>query len=122
MMIARPVRLALFACLVPQLATAGPYDGIFKQSANAECALVGADGGSLRIDENVFTGVEVECRMTRPVDVIDMDATIYTMECSGGDQIWTERVILMNDAETDGIYMIWNGYVFRYPRCAEGES
>ncbi|WP_296422751.1 hypothetical protein [Yoonia sp.] len=106
---------------LPALAAAGPYDGIYKQTANAECSLVGTDGGSLRIAEGTFFGVDVTCRMTRPVDVNDMDATIYTMICSGEGQTWTERAILMTDADSAGIYMIWNGYAFRYDRCEAGE-
>ena len=50
--------------LVPAALSAGPFDGTYKQTANAECSLVGVDGGSLRIEENIFYGVEVECRMT----------------------------------------------------------
>lgn len=103
------------------IAHAGPYDGVYKQTVNAECALVGADGGSLKISENIFYGVEVECRMTKPVDINDMDATIYTMECSGEGSTWDERAILMNDSSGEGIYMIWDGYTFRYERCEEGE-
>ncbi|MBE0412341.1 MAG: hypothetical protein IBX59_01770 [Yoonia sp.] len=114
--------LSVFSIMaLPVAGVAGPYDGVFKQTANAECALVGVDGGSLKIDDNIFTGVEVQCHMTRPVDINDMDATIYTMECVGEGQTWTERAVLMNDAEKTGIYMIWDGYVFRYDRCAEGE-
>jgi hypothetical protein len=59
--------------------------------------------------------------MTRPVDINDMDATIYQMQCSGEGQTWTERAMLMPDAEETGIYMIWEGYAFRYERCEEGE-
>lgn len=111
----------IFGIFLPGITAAGPYDGVFKQNANAECALVGVDGGSLKIEENIFYGVEVECRMTLPVDINDMDATIYTMECSGEGQTWTERAILMNDAEKDGVLMIWDGYAFRYDRCEAGE-
>jgi hypothetical protein len=40
------------------------------------------------------------------------------MSCSGGDQIWSERAMVMNDAEVEGgIIMIWDGYAFRYSRC-----
>jgi len=98
---------------------ASPYDGVFRQSENAECALVGVDGGALEIREGIFYGVEVECRMTRPVNVVDMDATLYTMQCSGEGQLWSERAMLMQSAEDDGIIMAWNGYVFRYSRCPE---
>lgn len=98
-------------------AFASPYDGTYRQVANADCGLVGVDGGALKIEGGIFYGVAMECRMTRPVDVIDMDATLYTMECSGEDEQWTERSMVMNDRESDGIIMIWNGYAFRYDRC-----
>lgn len=121
-MTVRYLPAAVFAALMTTQMHAGPYDGVYKQTANAECALVGVDGGSLRISENIFYGVEVECRMTRPVDVNDMNATIYQMECSGEDQTWSERAILMADAEGSGLYMIWDGYAFRYDRCADDEG
>jgi hypothetical protein len=111
------MRLALAFLLAPSLALATPYDGIFKQTANSDCGIIGVDGGSLKIEDGIFYGVEVECRMTRPVDVISMDATLYTMQCSGDDQIWTERAMLMDAAEDDGIIMVWNGYAFAYDRC-----
>ncbi len=110
-----------FALLVPNLAFADPFDGVYKQTAHSECALVGVDGGSLEIKDGIFHGVEMQCRMTNPVDINDMDATIFQMECSGEGQTWSERAIVMNDAEQAGIIMIWNGYAFRYSRCEEGE-
>ena len=111
------MRLAAVIALVPTLALAGPYDGVYKQTANAECALVGVDGGALKIKDGIFYGVENECRMTRPVNIVDMDATLYTMECSGEDTVWNERAMVMNDKTSDGIIMIWNGYAFVYDRC-----
>jgi hypothetical protein len=108
--------------LAPALVAAGPFDGVYRQTANAECALVGVDGGALRIDDSVFYGVDVQCSMTRPVDVNDLGATIYHMECAGEGQTWTERAMLMKDAEDTGIYMIWRGYAFRYVRCPESEG
>lgn len=113
------MRLAIALTLAPVLVAAGPYDGVYKQSANAECALVGVDGGAVQIKDNIFYGVESECRMTRPVKVLDMDATLYTMQCTGEDTVWTERAMLMADKQDDGIIMVWNGYAFRYSRCAD---
>jgi hypothetical protein len=113
------IRLVAALAILPAMAFAGPFDGVYKQAANAECALVGADGGALEIKDGIFYGVDVECRMTRPVNVVDMDATLYTMQCSGDDTVWTERAMLMDDKDTDGIIMVWNGYAFRYDRCAE---
>ncbi len=96
--------------LAPAVAVAKPYDSTYRQNGNSEGLLVGVDGGALRVDEGIFYGVEMECRMTRPVTVVSMDATLYTMVCSGEDQIWTERAMVMNDAEADGgIIMIWAG-------------
>ena len=109
----------LAALALPGVALAGPYDGVYRQVANADCSLVGVDGGAVEIREGLFFGVEMECRMTRPVDVVNMDATLYTMQCTGDAERWTERAMLMNDAETDGIIMIWNGYAFRYDRCPD---
>lgn len=103
--------------LTPLAAIAAPFDGVYKQTANAECALVGADGGSLEIKDGIFYGVEVECLMTRPVNVLDMNAILYTMQCSGEGQNWTERAMLMEPAEDDGLIMIWNGYAFVYDKC-----
>ncbi|WP_247227152.1 hypothetical protein [Yoonia sp. F2084L] len=108
--------------MAPAALFAGPYDGVYRQTANAECSLVGVDGGSLKIENNIFYGVEVECRMTSPVDIVDMDATLYEMQCSGDGQTWTERAMLMPDAEDTGLYMIWSGYAFRYDRCDDPGS
>lgn len=112
------MRFALALILCPVIVAATPYDGTYRQNANSECLLVGVYGGALRIEDGIFYGVEMECRMTRPVTVVNMDATLYTMRCSGEDQIWSERAMVMNDAEVDGgIIMVWDGYAFRYSRC-----
>ena len=108
---------AVLATALATSATAGPYDGVYKQAANAECAMVGVDGGSVRIADDIFYGVEVECRMTDPVNVLDMDALLYTMQCSGEDTLFSERAMLMNKAQGDGIIMVWDGYAFVYDRC-----
>lgn len=113
--------IAALCVFWPGLIAAGPYDGVYKQTANAECALVGVDGGAIEIREGIFYGVEVECRMTRPVNVVDMKATLYTMQCSGNDQVWTERAMMMTPAENDGLIMVWDGYAFVYDACLAGE-
>ncbi len=114
----RSVAFLIALCLcAPVAAEAGPYDGVYRQRANAECGLVGVDGGSLRIEGGIFYGVEMQCLMSRPVDVLDMEATLYTMQCSGEGETWSERAMLMKAAEGDGIIMVWNGYAFRYDRC-----
>jgi len=112
------MRLALALIVAPVLVAATPYDGTYRQNATADCAALGVDGGALKIEDGIFHGVELECRMTRPVQVVSMDATLYTMQCSGDDQVWTERAMVMNDAESEGgIIMVWDGYAFRYSLC-----
>ncbi|MFZ3582066.1 hypothetical protein ACOI1H_07850 [Loktanella sp. DJP18] len=108
---------AMLAGLCATATMAGPYDGTYRQAANAECALVGIDGGSVKIEDDIFYGVEVECRMANPVNVLDMDALLYTMQCSGDDTVFSERAMLMNKAQDDGIIMVWDGYAFVYDRC-----
>jgi len=108
--------------VLPVALAASPYDGVYKQTANAECALVGVEGGSLKIENDIFYGVEVSCRMTNPVDIAGMDATLYEMQCTGADETWTERAMLMPDADGTGLYMIWKGYAFRYGRCKDPAS
>ena len=115
-------KISLGMLLLPAALSASPYDGVYKQTVNAECALVGVDGGSLKIEGNIFYGVEVECHMINPVEVEDMNATIYEMQCSGDAEAWTERAMMMPDAQGDGLYMIWSGYAFRYDRCEAPDS
>ena len=110
------------AAILPCTLSASPFDGVYKQTANAECALVGVDGGSLKIEDDIFYGVEVECRMTNPVEIEGMSATVYDMACIGEGSTWEERLIMMLDAQDPGIYLIWDGYAFRYERCEEGDS
>ncbi|SEW39319.1 hypothetical protein SAMN04488515_2583 [Cognatiyoonia koreensis] len=112
------IRFSIMLAVLPAIAAANPYDGVYKQTANAECALVGVEGGALEIKDNIFYGVETECRMTRPVNVVDMEATLYTMQCSGEGSVWTDRAMLMKPAEDpDGLIMVWDGYAFVYQAC-----
>ncbi len=116
-------KTALLLAILPGLAAASPYDGTYRQSANADCGLVGVDGGAIQINDGIFHGVELQCRMTRPVSVVDMHATLYTMVCTGEDESWTERAMVMRAAgEDDNIIMIWNGYAFQYDNCAKPET
>ncbi len=116
------IRQFLVFCLIPTLAAATPYDGVYKQTANADCALVGVDGAALEIRDGIFYGVEVQCRMARPVNVVDMNATLYDMQCSGEGQTWTERALVMQRAEAEGIIMMWDGYAFAYDVCEQPSS
>ena len=112
--------VALF--LVPTLAAATPYDGRYKQTTDSDCGVIGQEGGAIEIEDGIFKGVELQCRMTRPVSVVDMDATLYTMQCSGEGQNWTERALVMRHANGDDVIMLWDGYAFVYEACAQPSS
>ena len=115
--------LTLALLFLPAALGATPYDGVYKQAANSDCALVGVDGGAVEIREGIFYGVDSECRMTRPVNVVNMAATLYTMQCSGEGSVWTERAMIMAAAEAEGaIIMVWNGYAFQYDRCPDPDA
>ncbi len=97
-------------------AVAGEFDGLYKQGPDADCTLIGVDGGALKIEDNVFFGVESICRMERPVDVVGMDAYLFDMDCSAEGTNWSARALFMHAAD-DGLIMVWNGYAFKYDRC-----
>ena len=120
------------AILVPAAASAQglPWDGTYRVGPDGDCSRVGEDGGSLRIGGGRLVGAGANCTMTLPVDVLDMDATLYTMECEtapsrddgggpGSDlpQSWTARALFMNAAEGDALILVWDGYAFRHERC-----
>lgn len=117
----RPLLLAALLA-VPSLGRALPWDGTYRLSERADCEAVGEEGGALRIEEGVLTGVDSSCRMTEPVDVLDLDATLYVMQCEGEGEAWSERAMLMETAEGDGIFLLWRGYAFRYDRCPGAED
>ncbi len=116
------IRIFSAIALIPTLASATPYDGVYKQTATADCGMVGVDGQALEIRDGIFYGVEVQCRMSRPVSVVNMDATLYDMQCSGEGQNWTERAMVMQNAKRDGIIMLWDGYAFVYEACEQPSS
>lgn len=102
--------------IMASVASATSFDGTYRLTSDADCTAVGMDGGALRIEDGIFYGVESQCRMTNPVNVVDMDAKLYTMQCSGEGETWTERAMLMRSA-SGGIIIAWNGYAFAYETC-----
>ncbi|RDC74033.1 hypothetical protein DLJ49_04980 [Rhodovulum sp. 12E13] len=99
-------------------AGAEEYDGRYRIVPGADCAAPEGDPGILRIEDDVLYGAESVCRMTDPVDVRDMDATLYDMVCTGEGMAWRERAMLMHGAE-DELVLVWDGYAFAYPACPE---
>lgn len=110
--------LALIALFAGTGASAGQFDGTYRLSDGSDCSRVGKDGGALRVADGIFYGVETECRMTKPVQVRDMAGVLYDMECSGEGSLWSERALFLTGAN-GGLILVWDGYAFSYPRCAE---
>lgn len=109
---------ALALAALPQAALAQSIDftGVYYQGAAQACKTIGIDGGAIQIEDNLFRGVESECRMTRPVNVVNMDAMLFDMDCSGEGEEWEARAMFMN-AASGGLIMVWDGFAFEYARC-----
>jgi hypothetical protein len=99
-----------------------PYDGDWTIGNPAACA-VGTDSVNFafRIGDGLLRGVESACRMTNPVAVRDLGATLYDMECQGEGDSWTYRNFLMLDRE-GALVMINDGYVSILSRCTGYEG
>lgn len=120
-------RLLLPLMLSPGLAFAGPWDGTYRQGA-ADCARFGVEGGAIRIEGDVFYGNEAICEMRQPVEVRNMNATLYDMYCEGyldengvAPQPWEARTMIMRAAD-GGLYMIWDGFAFQFDKCTAEEQ
>lgn len=103
---------------LPAAAQETTFDGLWRANPTTECLYTGDKGSALKVEDDVLYGVETQCDMTNPVNVRDMDAQLYDMECSGEDDAFADRAMFMR-AEDGGLYMIWNGIAFKYERCGE---
>lgn len=119
-------RLLLPLMLSPGLAFAGPWDGTYRQGA-ADCARFGVEGGAIRIEGDMFFGNEAICEMRQPVEVRNMNATLYDMYCEGyldengaAPQPWEARTMIMRAAD-GGLYMVWDGFAFQFDKCTAEE-
>ncbi len=69
----------------------------------------------IQIRRGVLSGTENDCRMTNPVEVRDMDATLYDLVCVGEGMEWEERAMIMRSAR--GVVIIRRGYAQDFDRC-----
>ncbi len=99
-------------------AAAGPFDGLWRANPTVECVYREGAAGPLKIEDGILFGTESRCEMTMPVNVRDMDATLYDMACEGEGESWTDRAMFLSAAD-GGLYLIWNGYAFKYEPCGE---
>ena len=94
-----------------------PFDGIYFPTGATgwDCRTIGADTGALAVANGFVEGVENRCAMTNPVNVRDLPAVLYDLECSGEGLVSTERAMLMRSSH--GLYVIRDGYVADWTRC-----
>ncbi len=112
--------LAAFGCPTALFAQDPSFDGVWRANPSTDCTGESGDGSALRIADEVLYGMDSECRMTSPVKVRDMAAILYDMVCLGDDETgsFTERAMFLKAAD-GGLYLIWNGYAFKYEVCSE---
>ena len=76
--------MALGLGLLAALAADG-FDGLYfpedQRGWLCDEASLGSDGGALAIRNGTLIGVETSCALTKPVNVRDMDAVLYDLEC-----------------------------------------
>jgi hypothetical protein len=112
----------LLACSLaaPAIANSDAFDGrYFPQGAQGwDCTSIGMDGGALAVQGGHLYGVESKCKISMPVSVRGMDATLFDLQCSAEGEDYSERV-LMGHSE-DGIVIVRNlGNVAFLTRCPE---
>lgn len=108
----------MLACAIAPAALAqdAGFEGLWRANPTTDCAYTGGEGTALKVEEGVLYGVENQCEMTSPVQVRDMQAMLYDMECEGEGDSFTERAMFM-EATDGGLYLIWDGIVFKYESC-----
>lgn len=74
-----------------------PYDGTWTYLDASSCrpgsdAVVRVTGSEIRYYESL-------CRLSNPVPVRDMGATLYDADCAGEGETWQHRLMLMRTEE-----------------------
>ncbi|MDR6307270.1 hypothetical protein [Pacificitalea manganoxidans] len=113
----RHMLAALAVLAITGAARAEPVDvdGLYMMTPEADCSVLGL-GGALKIEDGVFYGAESRCEMQDPVEIRDMRAALYDMQCKGEGTEWSERAMVMRAAD-DGLILVWDGYAFHYQQC-----
>lgn len=113
------MRLCLIALLVPSCLMAQGFDGLYFPEGQrgwlCDEESLGQDGGALAIRERKLIGVETSCALTRPVNVRDMDAVLYDLDCTAEGEQATERALI---ARSDtGVIILRDGFVAQWQKC-----
>ncbi len=107
--------LALALACAATGAGAQGYDGTYRFPGTQGCTFLGIDNGVIQIRRGVLSGAENDCRMTNPIEVRDMDATLYDLLCQGEGMEWQERAMIMRSAR--GVVIARRGYATDFERC-----
>jgi hypothetical protein len=111
-----PRVLAFFFAVLASSVVAGPYDGLYAPSGfNWNCKDIGMDGGALAMKDDEFFGVENTCKLSNPVGVRGMSATLFDANCSGEGETSSYRMMFLRTG-TD-LTVIANGYALLLERC-----
>lgn len=94
------------------------FSGLWRSNPTSQCTYTGGDGSALKIEDNTLFGVENRCTMSNPVNVTDMQAQLFNMDCTGEGQRFEGRAMFMR-ASDGGLYLIWDGIAFKYESCEE---
>ena len=112
----------VLACVLPSVAAAGPFDGLYRPNYDWalawDCESVGVDGGALAVEGDTLRAVENTCTLTEPVEIRDMEAVLYDAACLGEGGASEGRIMLMS--HDFGLYVIRDGFVLDWIAC-EGE-
>ena len=114
------MRALMFAfILCPSFVCADDYDGLYHPEGQrgwlCDEPSLGSDGGALAIRDGKLVGVETVCEMSNPVNVRDMDAVLYDLECESEGESTTERMLV---ARSDtGVIVLRNGFAAEWRTC-----
>lgn len=113
----RVIWAAALCCFGSALA-AGTYDGIYQpagMSWSCKRADIGMDGGAMAVQNGSFYRIESVCKMTNPVTVRGMNATLFDAVCTGEGESYSFRMMLMKTG--DGLVFVEDGYATTLRRC-----
>ncbi len=87
----------MFKALVVLLMLVGPasaVDGVYRRTTSDTCPVLG-DDRYFELKHPFLHLHETTCEMTMPVNVTDMNATLYTLQCHGEGETWSKRALVM---------------------------
>lgn len=112
----------VFGLMAAGAAQAGPFDGTYiprgKGGSFWNCVYNGQEGGAIWIEDNWYHPIEDPvCRLTNPVQVRDMPAVLFDLECGDDNKAGNERVMFVR--RPGGMFEVRSGWMVDWEKCAE---